>query len=458
MSQDSASKPHKATPKRMKQLRRDGSLQRSQDLSAWLGIGVGALTLTTVIATGSRRAVEQLAVVRSMIAKPDPRLAVRALSDGLGSVLPTLAPLLTVVVLAAIAASAVQGGIYISTKKLKPTFKQFNLVTGLKRMFGMQAWWQGVKALLKTAVVGLVLTMVVQKLTPLLLTSGGLSLRQVLDLAAGGVGQLMRAAVVAGLVLAGFDILVLRRTNRKQTMMSTQEIKQETKSSEGDPLLKSAIRSKQMAMSRNRMMAAVATADVVLVNPTHVAVALRYEPDRGAPRVVAKGRGHIATRIRAEATAKRVPMVADVTLARALDAACKVGAEIPDDLFVAVAKILAFVMSLRRRGSAQGLHHVPDRRLASSATCATSATRAESDLPPLPGALTASQRHSRRNNWGRVDEEQEHCGACGSCGRGRRRPLARGPASSTAARPVDHRQHRRLTGDPADEHVRQASP
>jgi len=89
----------------MKQLRRDGSLQRSQDLSAWLGIGVGALTLTTVIATGSRRAVEQLAVVRSMIAKPDPRLAVRALSDGLGSVLPTLAPLLTVVVLAAIAAS-----------------------------------------------------------------------------------------------------------------------------------------------------------------------------------------------------------------------------------------------------------------------------------------------------------------------------------------------------------------
>ncbi|MGV8967677.1 MAG: EscU/YscU/HrcU family type III secretion system export apparatus switch protein [Cellulomonas sp.] len=364
MSGDAGDKSHKATPKRMKQLRHDGSLQRSQDLSAWLGMGVAAMTLTAVLSAGADAATEQLMVVRSMSANPDPAVAVQSLFDGFASVGPTLAPLLAVVVLAAIFGSAVQGGIHFSTKKLKPTFKQFNLLKGLKRVFGAQSWWQGLKALLKTAVVASVLTVTVQNITPMLLSSGGLSLQQVMDLATNGVSALMRTAVLAGLVLAAFDILVIRKTNRKQTMMSTQEIKQESKSSEGDPLLKGAIRSKQLAMSRNRMMAGIATADVVLVNPTHVAVALRYEPGHGAPRVVAKGSGHVAARIRAEATKHRVPMIADVALARALNTACEVGQEVPADLFVQVAKILAFVMSLRRRGSAQGIHTVPDRRAA----------------------------------------------------------------------------------------------
>ena len=364
MSGDSSSKSQKATPKRMKQLRHDGSLQRSQDLSAWVGMGAAALTLTGMLTAGSTAATAQLNTVRKIIANPDPALAVQALFDGGSSILPTIAPMLGVVVVTAILATAVQGGIYFSTKKLKPTFKQFNVVTGLKRVFGMQAWWQGLKALLKTMVVGWVLYVVVKGITPMLLSSGGLSLNQVLGLAGGGVSSLMRSAVAAGLVLAVFDLIVIRRTNRKQTMMSTEEIKQENKSSEGDPLLKSAIRSKQMAMSRNRMMAGIATADVVLVNPTHVAVALKYSPGKGAPRVVAKGSGHVAARIRAEATKQRIPMVADVALARALNKACEIGQEIPADLFVQVAKILAFVMSLRRRGSAQGLHTAPPARVA----------------------------------------------------------------------------------------------
>ena len=364
MSTDAGSKSQKATPKRMKELRRDGSLQRSQDISAWLGIGVAALTLPMVLRSGSQAAVAQLDVVRSAIASPNLTRAVQALFDGMGSILPTVAPMLAVVALAAVLASAAQGGIHISTKKLKPTIKQFNIVNGIKRSFGMQAWWQGVKALLKTAVVAAVLVGTVQGIAPLLISSGGLSLQQVMKLGGDGVVSLMRTAVAVGLILAGFDVMVIRRTNRKQTMMSPEEIKRENKSSEGDPLLKSAIRTRQLAMSRNRMMAAVATADVVLVNPTHVAVALRYEPGHGAPRVVAKGAGHVAARIRAEATAKRVPLIADVTLARALYAACEIGKEIPEHLFVAVAKILAFVITLRRRGVAQGLHYVPARAAA----------------------------------------------------------------------------------------------
>jgi flagellar biosynthetic protein FlhB len=120
--------------------------------------------------------------------------------------------------------------------------------------------------------------------------------------------------------------------------------------------MKGAIRSKQMAMSRQRMMSELAKADVVLVNPTHVAVALRYDPSRGAPRVVAKGAGAIAAKIREVATDKRIPMVQDIPLARTLHASCELGQEIPPAFYGAVARVLAFVMTLKARGSAAGLH------------------------------------------------------------------------------------------------------
>ncbi|WP_298462525.1 flagellar biosynthesis protein FlhB [uncultured Cellulomonas sp.] len=352
-------KTEKATPKRMRELRRDGSLQRSQDVSAWLGMGAAGVMLTVVLSAGRDAAVDQLEAVRDVVAKPDPAVALELLGQGLGSVLRTLAPMLAVVVVAAVVASAAQGGLHVSTKKLKPTFKQFNVFAGVKRLVGVQSWWQGGKSLLKTAVIGAVLTTVVQGITPLLLASGGLSLQSVLDVAQDGVSSLMRTAVMAGIALAVVDVVFVSKQNRKKTKMTLKEVKDENKSSEGDPLLKGAIRSKQLAMSRNRMMAAIGDADVVLVNPTHVAVALRYEPGTGAPRVVAKGAGHVAARIRAEANAKRVPLVEDIPLARALHAACELGQEIPAELFTQVAKVLAFVMALRRRGAAQGTHRVP---------------------------------------------------------------------------------------------------
>lgn len=359
MSSGGQEKTEKATPKRMKELRRDGALQKSQDLSAWLGVGAAGLTLPWVGQSATRAAKDQLAAVREVVADPTAAGAVAALGDGLGSIVRTLAPLFGVVVLAAIASAAAQGGIRISSKRLKPSFKQFNVVNGLKRVLGPQAWWQGVKAALKAAAIGLVLYTVVQGLVPLLLGSGMHSLTQIVDAAGGGAGTLVRTAVAAGLGLAVLDVVVVVRRNRKKSRMTKKEVADEHKQSEGDPLLKGQIRSKQLAMSRNRMIAEVATADVVLVNPTHVAVALRYEPGKGAPRVVAKGAGHVAARIRQVATDKRVPMVEDVPLARALHAACDLGQEIPAHLYVAVARVLAFVMALRKRGAAAGTHRAP---------------------------------------------------------------------------------------------------
>lgn len=348
-----------ATPKRMKELRRDGSLQRSQDLSAWLGVGLGAVMLPVVLGRGEGAARDQMAVVRRVVEAPEPALALEALGQGLGSVLMTLVPLMVVVVLAAIGAAASQGGLHIHTKKLKPTFKQFNVVKGAKRVFGPEALWNGVKAALKAFAIGAVFWVVIQSMIPVMLGSGSHSLSQILGIASGGAANVLRAGVAAGLLLAVVDVLVVMKRNRKKNRMTRYEVQQENKQTEGDPWVKGARRSKQIQMSRNRMIADVAGADVVLVNPTHVAVALRYEPGTGAPKVVAKGAGHVASRIRAVATDKRVPMVEDVPLARALHAACELGQEIPPHLYTAVARILAFVMALRRRGSATGTHKAP---------------------------------------------------------------------------------------------------
>jgi flagellar biosynthetic protein FlhB len=171
--------------------------------------------------------------------------------------------------------------------------------------------------------------------------------------------RLMRYAAVAGLVMAGADYAMARRRTNKQTYMSKEDIKQEHKNTEGDPQLKGAIRSRQMAMSRNRMMAELPKADVVMVNPIHVAVALRYDPSRGAPRVIAKGAGAIAAKIREKASEYRIPMVEDVPLARLLYRTVELDQEIPPELYLAVARVLAFVMSLKARGSAAGLHRNP---------------------------------------------------------------------------------------------------
>jgi flagellar biosynthetic protein FlhB len=207
--------------------------------------------------------------------------------------------------------------------------------------------------------IGLALWMTIHGLLPVLLTDQAMPLSSMLGEVQHGVASLVRTAVAVGLVMAAVDYAVSRWKTGKDLKMTKQEVKDEHKSAEGNPQVKAAIKSKQRELTRNRMMAAIATADVVLVNPTHVAVALRYEADRGAPRVVAKGSGHVAARIRERATENGVPMVADIPLARALFAACELGQEVPEHLFVAVAQVLAFVMALRKRGSAAGLHRSP---------------------------------------------------------------------------------------------------
>src|SRR4051794_37563646 len=298
--------------------------------------------------------------VPEVIEHPEPALALHLLREaGLGAAWAIL-PLALTLMVVGIAAAGAQGGIRVATKLFVPKFNRLNPLPGIKRMFGPHALWELIKALVKTSVLGGVLYSTTKDTIPALMTAGQLPLGSLLGVAKDAVLGLVRAAAVAGIVMAAADYFVVRRRTNKQLRMTKEEVKQEYKNTEGDPHVKGQIRARQMQMARNRQMADVPTADVVLVNPTHVAVALRYDASKGAPRVIAKGQGEIATKIRELAAEHRVPMVQDVPLARALHASCDVGAEISAEFYGAVAKVLAFVMSLKARGSAAGLHRNPN--------------------------------------------------------------------------------------------------
>ncbi|WP_433298509.1 EscU/YscU/HrcU family type III secretion system export apparatus switch protein [Actinoplanes sp. CA-030573] len=352
-------KTEQPTPQRLKKAKREGQIGRSQDIGAWFGMLAASIMLPRTLGSALDHARDLMAKVPEIIRNPDTAVALHMLKDaGMGiawAVLPLSATLMAV----GIAAAGAQGGIRVATKLFIPKFSRLNPLPGIKKMFGPQALWEATKALVKTSVLGAVLYTTTKGVIPTLMTAGHLPFGTLLAVLKDATIGLVRAAAVAGIVMAAADYFVVRRRTNKQLRMTKEEVKQENKNSEGDPLIKAQIRSRQMAMARNRQMADIPTADVVLVNPTHVAVALRYEPTKGAPRVVAKGQGPIATKIRELATEHRVPMVQDVPLARALYGAVEVGAEIPADFYGAVAKVLAFVMSLKARGSAAGLHRNP---------------------------------------------------------------------------------------------------
>ncbi len=360
MSDDSGERTEMASRRQLREAYKKGRISRSQDMSAWVAIGAFCVMLPTLIGAGSNVGTEQFVHIASVIRHPEVTGALGVMETAFTGIPVILGSTLATVSVVVLIVSVVQGGVHLRGVPAK--FEQFNLLNGIKRIFGLQALWEGAKALMKTAAVGVALYAVIAGLMPVLTASGSFSVQRLMEVASSGVGTLLVTAVAVGVGLAVLDVLVVARRNRKHTRMTKKQARDEHKNTEGDPLIRGQRRARQMAMSRNRMIAAVADSDVVLVNPTHVAVALRYEPGKSAPRVVAKGKGIIAERIRDRATEAGVPLVRDIPLARALHGACELGQEIPADLYTAVARVLVFVDGLKRRGSARGVHTVPERK------------------------------------------------------------------------------------------------
>ena len=356
MAGSSEEKTEKPTAKRKREARKEGQIARTPDLGGWLSLLVLGLAVGPLL--GHEIGVWRGLITASLTAAEDPSvpLAMRILGNGAKHAFFAILVVSGIVLLVSVAAAVAQGGMVVSPKLVKPSLKKLDPVQGFKKVFGPKALWDGAKMVLKSAVVALLGFLTVKSIMPLV---GGLvPITTTIDIVHGKALGLMRNVALASLVMAAADYAVLHRRIGKKMRMSRSEIKQEHKQSEGDPLVKSAIRSRQIAAARNRMLADIPQADVVLTNPTHVAVAIRYS-GQAAPKVVARGAGAVAARIREAATEARVPLVQDVPLARALYRSTEVGQEIPRELWTAVALVLAFVISRRRSGQYGGNHRSP---------------------------------------------------------------------------------------------------
>jgi flagellar biosynthetic protein FlhB len=355
---DKSSKTEAPTPKRKKEAREKGQIAKTPELAAWTSVLVVSTLLQATIRTGAEQLTGLWSEIANVIQHPDTGAATRILADGMKAAVTVVTPLALGLMGIGVVLNLAQVGLKPSAKRMKPDFKRLNPFKGIKNMLSAKTAWETAKTFLKFAVLAAVGWPVLSSTAHQLVAQSG-SLSSLLKIAGEGSITFVRDTAVAGLVIAAADYIVQRRRINSELRMTKQEVKDELRQSEGDPMLRQAIRSKQMAVSRNRMISAVAHSDVVLVNPTHYAIALKYEPDKGAPKVVAKGAGAVALGIRAQAERNGVPIVEDPPLTRTLFRACDLETHIPAELFEAVAKVLAFVFGLKRRGVRGGVHR-PD--------------------------------------------------------------------------------------------------
>jgi flagellar biosynthesis protein FlhB len=356
---DKSQKTEKPTPKRKKEAREKGQVARSPELTAWIAMLVTAQMLKMTVTRGAKTFTSMLEDMGRAAAAPDTAGATRFAVDAGKSAALLVAPFLIVLMFVTIVVGLSQVGLKPSAKRLKPEFGRLNPFKGFKRLFSPQSYWEVAKSILKVGILVAVAWPAISHITSVFTTTQGDSLGELASVVGTTALTIIRNVSVAALMVAAADYVIQRRRVMKDISMTKQEVKEEFKQNEGNPEMKQAIRSRQAAIGRNRMIGLVSQADVVVVNPTHYSVALKYDAEKGAPQVLAKGAGVLARRIREEAASNGVPIVHEPVLTRALYASCDLGSFIPVELYEAVAQVLAFIFGLRARGSADGYHEMP---------------------------------------------------------------------------------------------------
>lgn len=343
----------KATPKHRRESRQKGQVARSQDVGGSVVLIAGLMALSI---TGPRIVNAGAATFRQIlgeIAHPSRATTAAGLNELMHSTLSTIAltvgPIAAACMLTGVLAGVAQVGLRPSTHALKPDFRRINPVSGLRNLIGPNAVFEAIKALAKVAVVGAVAGFALIPGLDDLASKVGISpvaLGLIFGERALGIAQ---HAAFAYLLIGLLDYGWKRYQHEKQLRMTKQQVKDEARHYGVSSEVKAALRRRQMQAARARMMAAVPTADVVVTNPTHFAVALAYDGSRTAPEVVAKGKDLIAAQIRRIAQESDVPIVSDPPLARALHQSTEIGQVIPQELYAAVARVLAFVYRLAGR-------------------------------------------------------------------------------------------------------------
>lgn len=339
-----------ASQRRLEQAREEGRVPQSRELSAFLVLlaGVGGFWMLGGWLIRQAGGLLQQGLSFGSRAMLDANGMTSALAAATREAALLLSPFFLLTLTAAVASPMLLGGVVFSGKALAPDFSRIDPLKGMGRIFSMQGVAELVKSVLKAALVGGVVYWVVTRQQDALFALLGQSVDAALS-SVGGMVLFAALALVSGVALvAAIDVPFQLWQYYSKLRMTREEVRQEGKEQEGDPQVKGRIRSQQREMARRRMMAEVPSADVVVTNPTHFAVALKYDTARmNAPVVVAKGMNLVAARIRELATEHGVQLVEMPPLARALHRHCELGEQIPAALYTAVAEVMAYVYQLK---------------------------------------------------------------------------------------------------------------
>ena len=365
MAEDSGQeKTEEPTQKRLTDAQNKGQIARSRELNTFIMLIVSAWLLMT---QGQRVGEGILSMMRSYFRLSrdmifEPKLTVvlfkQAMTDGLLLV----APMLAMLTIAAIVAPIALGGWIFSMESITPKFDKLDPIKGLPKLFSLNGLVELLKAMLKMTLVGLVGWLLFNSLFAQILGLSAEPMQQAIVHAVKLISYSFLILSCALILVAAIDVPYQLWNHSKNLKMTLQEIKDEMKESEGSPEVKGRIRRAQMEMAQNRMMSEVAKADVIITNPSHYAVALKYDENSGsAPVLVAKGVDLIAAQIRNLAIEANVPLVAAPPLARALYYSTELDTEIPQGLYSSVAQVLAYIFQLKEATKTRGTKPTPPK-------------------------------------------------------------------------------------------------
>ena len=348
-------KTEKPTGKRKSEARKKGQVAKSTEVNGALVLMAGLIAISMQGPSVVNAMAGAMRAMFGMVSRPNEVSSAAGLHGIVSLIIHTLEttalPIGVLCMAGGVLANVAQVGFRPTPYLLRPNFSRLNPLQGAKQIFGKRVGFELGKVLAKVAIVGGAAAVSLVPLITHLGASMGTTPMGLGMLLNDGARSIIERVVIVYLLIAVVDLVHQRRTHAKGMKMSKQEVKDEGRQTDLPPEIKGAIRRRQMMAARARMMAAIPTADVVVTNPTHYAVALKYDGSLPAPIVVAKGKNLVAAQIRRIATENNVPIVPDPPLARSLHAMVQIDRMIPAELFAAVAQVLAFVykMAGRRR-------------------------------------------------------------------------------------------------------------
>ncbi|MCL4533667.1 MAG: flagellar biosynthesis protein FlhB [Bacteroidetes bacterium] len=339
------------TPRRREEARSEGNVPKSVELNSVLALLAGIMVLKYAGAGTVTQMLDLMGNSFRNLPTDDWTIAsVTTFGREMGVLyLKAMAPLFAAIAVVGVGGNFLQSGLMLTAKPLTPDFSRLNPVKGFQRLFSQRAAAEFVKSVIKLAIIGYIVYQALQDKYIQMVTLSGSDIRGAAGAVVDVAAEVLLKATLALLAVAGLDYGFQRWQYERSIRMTKEELKEELRQSEGDPQIRAKIRQQQKQMAARRMMQDVPAADVVLTNPTHLAVALQYKPESmRSPKVVAKGQLLIAERIKDVARQHGVPVIENKPLAQALFHTVEIGAEIPPMLYRAVAEVLAFIYSLKR--------------------------------------------------------------------------------------------------------------